>query len=83
MDIDYINQLIADGTLENLYRAGLISYRVFEWREIYLWVNTLMLEQGISQEKAVLKAQIHYDKSRTTIYKAVYFFQPNSNEGRV
>ncbi|HEY4326387.1 MAG TPA: hypothetical protein VGN20_20550 [Mucilaginibacter sp.] len=74
MDIVKANQLFDDGTLTEMFKAGFISDKIFTYREIYLWVDAQCRARNISQEKAVLEASVFFDKSRTTIYKAIYIF---------
>jgi hypothetical protein len=75
IDRNLIDQLFDDGILTALYKAGLISDKIFTYRNIYLFVDARMKTTGISQEKAALEAQVKFNLSRKTVYKAIYTFK--------
>ncbi|MDB5158472.1 MAG: hypothetical protein JWR50_3179 [Mucilaginibacter sp.] len=75
MDIKIANKLYDEGILTELFKAGFVSAKIFDYREIYLWVDAQCKSRHISQEKAVLEAQLMFKKSRPTIYKAIYIFK--------
>ena len=39
MNITKANKLFDEGTFTQMYKAGFITYKVFLYREIYLWVQ--------------------------------------------
>lgn len=75
MNISKLNQLFDDGTLSDMYKAGFISSKIFEAREIYLWVDAQMRSRKISKQKAVLEAEVKFNRGRSTIYAAIKKFE--------
>ena len=74
MDIKVANALFDDGTFTEMYKAGFISEKVFIYREIFLWVDAQVKTRKISKNKAVLEAEILFQKDERTIWKAVKSF---------
>lgn len=75
MDIQIINDLQQSGVLTELYKAGVISSKIFEQRDIYLWVQAQIKTRGISKNKAVIEAEVKFNKGRNTIYRAIEVFE--------
>lgn len=74
MNIDTVNNLFDKGIFSAMYKAGLISDKVFVYREIYLWVQAQVQTRGISLNKAVLEAEIRFNKAERTIWRAINTF---------
>lgn len=74
LSIKLANALFEDGIFSELYKAGFISEKVFHYREIYLWVDVQMKTRGISKSRAVLEAEVKFNKSKVTIWKAMACF---------
>jgi hypothetical protein len=77
MNIQIANNLYEDGVLTHLFKAGLISAKIFTYREIYLWVHAQVQARGISINKAVLEAEVKFDKAERTIWRALNTFTEN------
>lgn len=67
--------LFDEGIMTALYKAGFIGTKPFIYRDIYLWVDLQMKVRGISKTKAVLEAEIKFDKSEQTIWNALKSFE--------
>ncbi len=74
MNINLANTLFDNGTFMEMYKAGFITDKVFLYREIYLWMEAQIQTRGISLRKAVLEAEVKYDKGNRTIWRAYYSF---------
>ncbi|RYY34591.1 MAG: hypothetical protein EOP46_12915 [Sphingobacteriaceae bacterium] len=74
MNINKANHLFDDGIFSAMYKAGLITSKVFVYREIYLWVQAQVQTRGISLNKAVLEAEVKFDKAERTIWRALNTF---------
>ena len=75
MDIKIKDILLSEEIMTQLYRAGFISAKIFEYRDIHLWVHAQIITRGISKNKAVLEAEVFFDKSERTIWKAMRSFK--------
>ncbi|WDF54657.1 hypothetical protein [Mucilaginibacter sp. KACC 22063] len=75
MDINLANALFEDGVFSELYKSGFITEKVFAYREIYLWVNTQMQTRGLTKNKAVLEAEVKFNKDERTIWRALNCFK--------
>lgn len=74
MNIQTANSLYETGVLTTLFKSGLISAKIFTYREIYLWVYAQVKTRGISLNKAVLEAEVKFDKGERTIWRALNTF---------
>jgi hypothetical protein len=74
MKIKVINELHDTGILKDMFLAGFLSAKTFEYREIYLWVDAQIKTRGVSKNKAVLAAEVFFNKSEATIWKALKCF---------
>jgi hypothetical protein len=74
MNIDNVNALYNNGTFNELYRAGFITDKIFVYREIYLWVQAQVQTRGISKNKAVLEAEVNFNKDERTVWRALNSF---------
>lgn len=74
MDIKKVNHLFDNGTLSELYKGGFISEKIFEYRDIYLWVDAQIRSRGISKVVAVNEAEVKFNKARSTIFLALKRF---------
>lgn len=74
MNIKTANYLFDQGIFSAMYKAGLITTKVFIYREIYLWVKAQVQTRGISLNKAVLEAEIKFAKAERTIWRAMETF---------
>ncbi|MCJ8208663.1 hypothetical protein MUY27_03020 [Mucilaginibacter sp. RS28] len=75
MDINLANALFDDGVFSELYKAGFITEKVFTYREIYLWVHAQMQTRGLTKNKAVLEAEVKFNKDERTIWRALNCFK--------
>jgi hypothetical protein len=75
LNIQVANTLFNEGTFSQMYKAGFITAKVFLYREIYLWVQAQVQTRGISKHKAVLEAEIKFQKDERTIWRALNSFQ--------
>ena len=75
MNIKLANTLFDDGVFSALYKAGLITAKIFTYREIYLWINAQMKIRGISKRQAVLEAEVKFNKDERTVWRALNSFQ--------
>ena len=71
---EIIIQATSDGTLTNLCRAGVLSYKVLMYRDIYFDVDAL---EKMGVKKTVAKQQVadQYNVSIKTIYQAIKWLQ--------
>jgi hypothetical protein len=74
MDIKLANTLFDDGIFSALYKAGFITTKVFNYREIYLWVQAQVKTRGINKNQAVLEAEVKFQKDERTIWRALNSF---------
>ena len=74
MDIKIANTLFDNGTLSEMYKSGLLSDKIFIYREIFLWVNAQIYTRCISKNAAVLEAEIKFKKDERTIWRAMNSF---------
>ena len=75
MTIQLANTLFDDGIFSALYKAGFITAKVFNYREIYLWIHAQVKTRGISKNQAVLEAEIKFMKDERTIWRALNSFE--------
>lgn len=71
MIIDLLNDLDASGTLEQLYKCGLISHKAIIYREIYLAVD---IQQKVHRKELADAVHLTADKfkvSTDTVYRAI------------
>ena len=78
MDIHLVNKYYDDGTLKAMHETGFLSAKIFLYRDIYIYVDSKIKEQNISQEKATLMASVQFSISRRTVYKAIYKLKPKN-----
>ena len=57
-----------------MYKAGFITYKVFLYREIYLWVQAQIKTRQITKTHAVTEAQGKFNKDERTIWRALNSF---------
>jgi hypothetical protein len=74
MNIQTANALFNNGTFMEMYKAGFITDKVFLYREIYLWIEAQLETRSISLRKAVLEAEVKFDKGNRTVWRAYYSF---------
>lgn len=74
MNITKANTLFDEGTFTQMYKAGFITYKVFLYREIYLWVQAQIKTRGITKSQAVNEAQGKFMKDSRTIWRALNSF---------
>ncbi|WP_374951131.1 hypothetical protein [Mucilaginibacter sp.] len=74
MNIQLANTLFDNGILTAMYKAGLLSAKVFTYREIYLWVHAQVQVRGITKNQAVLEAEAKFGKDERTIWRALNCF---------
>jgi hypothetical protein len=71
---EIIIKATSDGTLTNLCQAGVISYKVLMYRDIYFDVDAL---EKMGVKKTVAKQQVadQYKISIKTVYQAIKWLQ--------
>lgn len=74
LNISKANSLFEEGTFTQMYKAGFISYKVFLYREIYLWVQAQIKTRQITKTNAVTEAQGKFNKDERTIWRALNSF---------
>lgn len=74
MDIKLANTLFDDGTFMMLFNAGFITYKVFLYREIYLYVDMKIKTEKLNKRKAVILAADFYKVNIRTIFRALNSF---------
>ena len=74
MNITTANPLFEEGTFTAMYKAGFITYKVFLYREIYLWVQAQIKTRQITKSHAVIEAQGKFNKDARTIWRALNSF---------
>jgi len=74
MNIQTANTLFNEGTFTQMYKAGFITYKVFLYREIYLWIQAQMKTRQITKSQAVTEAQGKFNKDARTIWRALNSF---------
>ena len=77
MNITLANTLFDDGIFSAMYKAGFITSKVFLYREIYLWVQAQLQTRNITKHKAVLEAEVKFQKDERTIWRALNSFEDN------
>ena len=75
MNIKLANKLFNDGIFSEMYKAGFITYKIFTYREIYLWVQAQMQTRGLSKRQAVLEAGEKFYKDERTVWRALNSFE--------
>lgn len=75
MNIKLANTLFNDGIFSEMYKAGFITYKIFIYREIYLWVQAQMQTRGLSKRQAVMEAGGKFDKDERTVWRALNSFE--------
>lgn len=78
MNIKLANKLFDDGIFSEMYKAGFITYKVFIYREIYLWVQAQMQARSLTKRQAVLEAGGKFDKDERTVWRALNSFEDAS-----
>lgn len=81
MNIKLANTLFDEGIFSAMYKAGFITYKVFTYREIYLWVHAQVRTRKITKNQAVLEAEIKFMKDERTIWRALNSFEENNAAG--
>lgn len=74
MDINVTNNLFTDGVLRAMYKAGFVNNKIFDYRDIYLWVCEQVASRGISKTDAVREAVEKFKKDERTIWRALNSF---------
>ena len=74
LNITTANTLFEEGTFTQMYKAGFITYKVFLYREIYLWVQAQIKTRQITKTHAVTEAQGKFNKDERTIWRALNSF---------
>ena len=77
MNIKLANALFDDGIFSEMYKAGFITAKVFNYREIYLWVQAQIQTRGITKNQAVLEAGGKFNRDERTIWRALNSFEEN------
>ena len=67
MNINIANVLFDDGKFSEMYKAGFITAKVFNCREIYLWVHAQIQPRNITKNQAVLEAGGKFNRDERTI----------------
>jgi hypothetical protein len=75
LSIRTANVLFEQGTFSAMYKAGFITTKVFIYREIYLWIHAQLQTRNITKHKAVLEAEIKFQKDERTIWRALNSFE--------
>lgn len=75
MDKQVTLTLFDEGIMSALYKAGFIGPKVFEYRDIYMWVDVQIKVRGISKTQAALEAEVKFNKGRTAIWRALKSFE--------
>jgi hypothetical protein len=75
MNINLTNTLFDEGVFSAMYKAGFITAKIFVYREIYLWVHAQVKTRSITKNKAVLEAEIKFNKDERTIWRALNSFE--------
>lgn len=77
--IEIMNFLDSEGHLQKMYKGGLISARIIQFREMYLQVDLKMRVHDKSQRVAVEETADMMKVSTDTVYKALrtFEFKPN------
>lgn len=65
-----LKELRENGTLEYLYKKGIIGYKLFCYFDYWHSYKTFRL-QGFNKEKAVLEVSIKHNISRATVFRAL------------
>lgn len=68
--IQYLNKLTVDGTIDNLYNHGVISYQLLRNRDIYNMRNLLIL-QGIKKTETIYILSVKFRIDYRTVYRAL------------
>ena len=66
--------LIDDELLTQLYKDGFLSYKFFEHRAIFFWVDAQIQSRGITKRRAVFEATLKFEKSSDTVWRAMRGF---------
>lgn len=74
--IQLLNKLFETGLYNELYKAGIVSAKYSEYREIYLYVDSRMKVLNATKEQAATAAQVQFNCGRTKIYKALSLLSP-------
>jgi len=77
MNIKIANALFNDGIFSEMYKAGFITSKIFNYREIYLWVQAQIQTRGITKNQAVLEAGGKFNRDERTIWRALNSFEEN------
>jgi len=77
MNIKIDNALFNDGIFSEMYKAGFITSKIFNYREIYLWVQAQIQTRGITKNQAVLEAGGKFNRDERTIWRALNSFEEN------
>jgi hypothetical protein len=77
MNIKIANTLFDDGIFSEMYKAGFITSKIFNYREIYIWVQAQIQTRGITKNQAVLEAAGKFNRDERTIWRALNSFEEN------
>jgi hypothetical protein len=70
MLIEYLNKLTFDGTIDTLYKHGIIPYHYVIYRDIYNH-RELLLKQGYKRTESVYMISVMFGLSYRTVYLAI------------
>jgi hypothetical protein len=72
--LNLINDLTISGTITELHRCGVVSYKVLMYRDIYYDVDVLL---KMGTEKTVAKQQVadRFGVCLKTVYNAIKFME--------
>ena len=64
-------QLKNEGTLKQLVQSGLMSAKVFQYLEIYLWIDARIKTSNKSLNSLVTDAEVAFNVSRATVWRSL------------
>lgn len=66
--LELLNKLDSEIGLPNLIKAGVLSYKLSLWREVYLRYDALT-SSGVSSKVAIIEVNKQFGLKRSTIFK--------------
>jgi hypothetical protein len=76
--IDFLNKITFDGTIDYLFKAGVIKYNWLMYRDIYN-MRDMLLKQGYSKKDSVYVCVVKFRIDYSNVYRALKKMEENIN----
>jgi hypothetical protein len=71
---EQLTKLTETGELTEMFKNGLIGYKVLMYRDIYLQLD-IEFKSGVARYQAIQNVADLFDVGQSTVYRAINFFE--------